>query len=296
MNFKKLWRNLTSWGCILLGNAMLAFLVAAFIIPHNILMGGTTGVSIILSRFIPVDTSILILIFNIALLILGFFVLGKKFFFTTVTSSILYPVLLNLMQRIPNIDKLTDDSLLAALFSGSLLGIAVGLVMRAGSSTGGTDIFNLVLSKFTHLPVSVFVWITDIVIIGGQALSLPPEKTLLGIVSLVIETLILQQVMILGKDQIEIYVISEKFEEIRYDLLMKLKAGVTMTMIETGLLGKNQKGVLCVIPPRKLYAATEMIQNIDPHAFITITKIKEVRGQGFTRTRLPVTPPKPEER
>ena len=100
-----------------------------------------------------------------------------------------------------------------------------------------------------------------------------------------IETLVLEQVMILGKSQIQLFVVSEQYEALRQRLLVDLEAGVTMTMIETGALRKEQKALLCVIPPRKLHAATKLICTLDPDAFITVTKIKEVRGRGFTLER-----------
>ena len=269
--------------CVLSGNALLAFLVAAFIIPHDIIMGGTTGIGIVLHKAIPqMDISLFVLILNSILLLIGLFTLGKKFAVTTVASSFLYPVLLGLFQRIPGIDSMTDNALIAAVFAGTLMGIALGLVMRVGSSTGGMDIVTLVLNKYTHMPVSIWVYITDFIVIGGQALFNPAEKTLLGIIVLVLETIVLDKAMILGKSQIQIFVISEAYEQIRNALMEQTEAGVTMTLIETGWLKKQQQGVLCVIPQRKLYAATELIQHIDPQAFITITQIREVRGQGFT--------------
>ena len=272
--------------CMLAGNALLAFLVAAFIIPHDIIMGGTTGIGIVLSRVLPgLDVSLLILILNLLLLLLGLVVLGKKFFLTTVSSSVLYPVMLGGFQRIPNIESLTADPVLAAIFAGVLMGVALGLVMRVGSSTGGMDVLNLVFAHWFHLPVAIFVWLGDIIIVGGQALFSSSEKILLGILVLVLETIILDKAMILGKSQIQIFVVSEKFEAIRTMLLNEIEAGVTMTMIETGRLEKEQKGVLCVIPQRKLYNATHRIQDIDPLAFITITQINEVRGRGFTVSR-----------
>ena len=272
--------------CMLAGNALLAFLVAAFIIPHDIIMGGTTGIGIVLSRVLPgLDVSLLILILNLLLLLLGLVVLGKKFFLTTVSSSVLYPVMLGGFQRIPNIESLTADPVLAAIFAGVLMGVALGLVMRVGSSTGGMDVLNLVFAHWFHLPVAIFVWLGDIIIVGGQALFSSSEKILLGILVLVLETIILDKAMILGKSQIQIFVVSEKYEAIRTMLLNEIEAGVTMTMIETGRLEKEQKGVLCVIPQRKLYNATHRIQDIDPLAFITITQINEVRGRGFTVSR-----------
>lgn len=269
--------------CVLSGNALLAFLVAAFIIPHDIIMGGTTGIGIVLHKAIPqMDVSLFVLILNAILLLIGLFTLGKKFALTTVASSFLYPVFLGLFQRIPGLDTMTDNPLIASVFAGALMGVALGLVMRVGSSTGGMDIVTLVLNKYTHIAVSIWVYITDIIVIGGQALFNPAEKTLLGIIVLVLEAIILDKAMILGKSQIQIFVISEAYEEIRQALMAQTEAGVTMTLIETGWLKKQQQGVLCVIPQRKLYAATELIQRIDPQAFITITQIREVRGQGFT--------------
>ncbi len=278
--------------CMLAGNALLAFLVAAFIIPHDIIMGGTTGIGIVLNKLIPgLDVSLLILILNLLLLVLGLVVLGKKFFLTTVASSVLYPVMLGFFQRIPGIESLTADPVLAAIFAGVLMGVALGLVMRVGSSTGGMDILNLVMAHWLHLPVALFVYLGDIVIVGGQALFSSSEQILLGILVLVLETIILDKAMILGKAQIQIFVVSEQYEEIRRMLLNEIEAGVTMTMIETGRLEREQKGVLCVIPQRKLYNATHRIQDIDPMAFITITQINEVRGRGFTVARNEISAP-----
>ena len=190
-----------------------------------------------------------------------------------------------MVQRIPGIDSLTDNPLLSALFAGGLIGIAVGMVIRVGASTGGTDVVNLVLHKWFHLPVSVFVYIVDFLILGGQALFSQPEQILYGLVLLVVESVALNQVILLGQSQIQIFAVSDRFEEIRRRLLGELRAGVTMVLIETGIAERQRKGVLCVIPPRKLYAAKELIHSVDPGAFITVTQIKEVRGQGFTLER-----------
>ncbi len=285
MTLTKLRKKAWTVFCIVLGNALLAFLVSAFIIPHNILMGGTTGISILLSKFLPFETALIVLVLNVTLLVIGLLTLGKKFFLKTVVSSILYPAFLALMQRIPGIENLTDDPLIAVLFAGALLGIAGGLVFRVGASTGGTDVINLILQKIFHLPLAVFVYAVDFIILGGQAFFSPTNSLLLGIIFLIIETIVLDQVMIFGKSQIQLFVVSPKYNEIREMLLTELDAGVTMPVIETGKLGTQQRAVLCVINPRKLYAANELIRNVDPGAFVTVTKIKEVKGRGFTLDR-----------
>ena len=286
----------TLWTCasILLGNAVLAFAIAAFTVPHGLIMGGVTGISLFLGRFLDLDVAAIVLILNLLALVLGLVVLGRTFLLATVGSSLLYPLLLDLTQKIPGIGSLTDDPLLASLLAGGLIGIAVGLVMRVGASTGGTDVLNLVLHKWFHLPVSVFVYLTDFTILGGQALFSQPEQILYGVVLLVVETFTLNRVMLLGQPQVQVFAISERYEELRKKLLVELQAGVTMVMIETGCAGQRQEGVLCVIPPRKLFAAKELIHAVDPEAFITVTRIQEVRGQGFSMARRDA-PLKPEE-
>ena len=278
--------------CILIGNALLGFLVAAFIIPHDIIMGGTTGIGIVLNRVFPeMDISLFVLILNLILLFIGLLVLGKKLFFTTAASSVLYPLFLALFQRIPGIEHLTDNSVLAGIFGGVLMGAALGLVMRVGSSTGGMDIVELMVAKWTHLSISLLVYIGDIIILGFQAFFSTPEAILLGILVLALESLVLDKTMILGKDKVQLTIFSESYEAIREALLNDVTVGATMLVIETGRLRKPGKAVLSVIPNRKLYQATEMIRDIDPEAFITIAKINEVRGRGFTLERTMIDEP-----
>ncbi len=271
---------------VLIGNALLAFLVAAFIIPHNIIMGGTTGIALVLHKFFNVDTALVVFILNLFLLVLGLVIVGRKLFFTSIASTVLYPLLLSLFQKIPNIDSLTDETLLASLFAGVLMGLSLGLVMRVGSSTGGMDIANLILAKLTHKSVAYFVYITDFIVVFAQAVVSDSESIMMGIVVLVLESLVLDQVMVFGKSQIQLFVISPHYSEIRMKFLTDLGAGVTMSHIKTGALSEEQLGVICIIPSRKLYAANEIVRSVDPDAFVTVTKIKEVRGRGFTEERI----------
>ncbi|MCR5208031.1 MAG: YitT family protein, partial [Eubacterium sp.] len=159
--------------------------------------------------------------------------------------------------------------------------------MRQGSSSGGTDIIGLIVNKYTHISVAVTVWAADIMVIGFQALTSSSESLLLGIITIILESYVLDKVMVLGKSQIQVFAVSKKSEELRKALLEDLYVGVTMSAIETGLTGEKQMAVMCVIHPRKLYSLTELINKIDPEAFVTVTKIKEVRGQGFTTERRP---------
>ncbi|MBQ7330331.1 MAG: YitT family protein [Oscillospiraceae bacterium] len=284
-NRKKVLKGVKEVGILLAGNLLLAFLINTFVIPSNIIVGGATGIGIVLSKFLPLDTATIVLIFNVLVLALGAVVLGKKFFVSTVASSLLYPIFLGIMQRIPALSLTTENPLLFVLMGGGLLGVALGMIMRIGTSTGGADALSQMLHKWTHMPVSVCLWMIDGAIMLSQAMLATTDQIIYGIIFLMVESLVLDKVMLLGQSQIQILAISDKYEEIRRSLLNELSVGVTMLQVETGCLGKQQQSILCVIPPRKLHEATQMILAIDPDVFMTVTKIKEVRGQGFTLER-----------
>ena len=271
---------------VLGGNAILAFSVAAFIVPHGIIMGGATGIGLLLSRVISLPLSSLILAVNAFLFVWGTLVLGKKFALTTIVSTFAYPAFLSVAQMIPGITELTDNIMLATLYGGVFLGAGIGLIVKVGSSTGGTDILALIFHKWFHIPVAVLLYVVDFLVLGSQIFDSTSEQVLYGIMTLVLETVFMNRVMLLGKSQIQLFIISDKYEEIKERVLKDIDAGVTMVHIETGYGGREQKGVLCVIQNRKLYSVREIVQSIDPKAFITITQINEVSGRGFTMERV----------
>ena len=271
---------------VLGGNAILAFSVAAFIVPHGIIMGGATGIGLLLSRVISLPLSSLFLAVNAFLFVWGTLVLGKKFALTTIVSTFAYPAFLSVAQMIPGITELTDNIMLATLYGGVLLGAGIGLIVKVGSSTGGTDILALIFHKWFHIPVAVLLYVVDFLVLGSQIFDSTSEQVLYGIMTLVLETVFMNRVMLLGKSQIQLFIISDKYEEIKERVLKDIDAGVTMVHIETGYGGREQKGVLCVIQNRKLYSVREIVQSIDPKAFITITQINEVSGRGFTMERV----------
>lgn len=284
---KKTWeKNLETVIGVLVGNLVLAFTVAAFLVPHGIIMGGATGLGLTIAHYVPLQLSLIIFVVNACLFLLGAVTLGKKFIFTTIASTFLYPACLSIMQAIPGIDSLTDNMMLASIYGAVILGAGVGIILRVGASTGGTDILALVLNKWLHIKVAILMYIVDFLVLGAQALFSDAEQIMYGLMVLVIETFVLNRVMLMGQAQIQLFVISEKYEEIRNRMLKEQDVGVTMVHVETGYGKEEQKAVLCVIPNRKLYATNEMIHTIDAKAFITISQINEVRGRGFTMERV----------
>lgn len=271
---------------VVLGNLLLAFTVAAFMVPSGIIMGGATGVSLIIARFLPVQLSVIVLVVNGILFLMGAATLGRKFIVTTIVSTFLYPMFLSIMQAIPGIDSLTDNMMLSTLYGGALLGIGVGIIIRVGASTGGTDILALVLNKYLHVNVAIMMYIVDFIVLGIQVIFSDAEQVMYGLFALVLETFLMNRVMLMGQSQVQLFIISEKYEEIRESLIKEQDVGVTMVEIETGYGKAQQKAVLCVTSHRKLYAINELIHLVDENAFLTISLINEVRGQGFTTARI----------
>lgn len=282
---KKWKKNLWTIIGVLAGNLILAFTVSAFMVPHGIIMGGATGMGLTISHYFPIDLSLIIFIVNAILFVLGAVVLGKKFAVTTIISTFVYPTFLSVVRQIPGVADMTDNIMLATIYGGALLGLGIGLIVRVGASTGGTDILALVFNKWFHIPVAALLYVVDFTVLGMQVFFSNSEQILYGILALILTTIVLNRVMLMGQSQIQLFIITELYEEVKEKMLKEIDAGVTMVHIETGYGKKQQQGVLCVIPKRKLYSVKELVQMVDPKAFITITQINEVRGRGFTLER-----------
>ncbi len=275
-------------GCgVLLGNICNALAVAAFVVPNGILMGGATGIGLSIDHFFSVDLSIAVFVINVGLFLLGAAALGKRFALTTLASSVLYPLLLGIFGRIPGLAAVSAGNvMLSSIFGGLLLGIGIGLIVRQGASTGGTDILAMVIGKHTHFSVAALLYVVDFIILGAQAFFSTPEQILYGVLALILTTLTMNRVVVMGQEQIQLLVISEQYEAIRGTLLDDLDVGVSMLLMETGFEREAGKAILCVVQQRKLHAVREAIRRADANAFITVSRVKEVSGRGFSMEKL----------
>ncbi len=270
---------------ILIGNFLLAFGVNGFLVPHGIIMGGATGIGIAINKFTGMNLSFAVWILNSILFFLGLFFLGKKFAMTIILSTIFYPFCLYILEFFPGISQMTENILLADIYGGLLVGLGIGIVVRQGASTGGLDIPPLILNKKFGIPVGITLYICDFSVLILQMFFSTSDQVLYGILNVCLSSIVVSYVTVMGQKKVQLFIISKKYEEIRQELLNDMDLGVTLVHIETGYLGREQKAIMCITTARKLYAANQMIQNIDPKAFISITNISEVRGRGFTLER-----------
>ncbi|MBR0293038.1 MAG: YitT family protein [Acidaminococcaceae bacterium] len=267
---------------MLLGNFAVAAAVIIFIAPQGIILGGSTGIALALTHYISFPLSATVFVINMLFFVTGLICLGKKFALTTIANSILYPLAMSLLEQLPIAGKpVTDNIMLAAVFGGVLMGGGIGLLLRAGGSSGGTDIPALILNKHFHLNVSVLLYVIDGLVLCSQAFFSSMEQILYGIFVLALFTMTMNRIMLMGKSQIQLFIISDESEIIRQQILAE-DAGATMFYVEKAFTGRQGKCIMCVIPRRKLYPITQLISATDPDAFFTISEVNEVRGAGFS--------------
>lgn len=273
--------KIKDWTAIILGNTINAFAVALFILPNGLAMGGSTGIALTVNHFFNVPLSLFVLIFNIAMFILGALLLGRKFAVTTAISTFYYPFMLEVFQKIIGSYSVTDDIFLNTFFAGLFMGASLGIVVRAGASTGGMDVPPLVLNKYFGVPVSVSMYAFGCLILAFQFLFRDTEKILYGVVLIMINALVLDKILVLGKQRVQLQVISEKSDEIKEAIMEKMVRGVTLMYGETGYMGEKCRIILTVVSNRQLLKTERLIKSIDPDSFVIVNSVKEVAGKGF---------------
>ena len=282
---KSLRSRLFSLLLVLVGNVLYALAVKLFILPANLISCGTNGLALVVSNLTPIPMSVFILGFNIFMLAVGWLVLGRQFAMTTILSSILYPVLLEVLNFLMGDYRITENLLLCALFGGMGLGISLGLVMRGGASTGGMDIPTLILKKFFHVPVAASLWIMDFSIMLMQLLFHHPEDLLYGVLQLIAISVTLNKVLLFGTSKTEVKIISSRSDDIRQAILSQVDRGVTLLSGKGGYLQNSTEIVLSVVSNHELPKIERLARDIDPECFMIVSRVTEVWGRGFSREK-----------
>lgn len=267
---------------VLIGNTIYSCGIAAFVLPNDLITGGTTGIALILEHYFGLPIGLSVAIFNIVMFILAILILGKSFALTALISTFYFPWILSQFQKVQFIQNMTDDFLLGSNFAGLMLGLGVGLVIRAGASTGGMDIPPLILNKKFGLPVSIGLYVFDFTILIIQMSFRDKERILYGILLVLIYSTLVDKVLLMGKTQMQVKIISDHYEEINKVIQEKLDRGSTFFKTESGYLRKDSFAIMTVVSSRELPKLNELVLEIDKQAFIVINQVNEVMGRGFT--------------
>ncbi len=266
----------------MLGSLIYALTLKLFLFPAELLTGGTTGIALVVNYFWNIPISVFVLVFNVLMLIIGWFVIGKAFAVTTLASTFCFPIMLECVERLLGDIVLTNDLLLCTIFSGLGVGISLGVVLRDGASTGGMDIPPLVLQKTLRIPVSVGMYFFDFMILLLQAVIRPMENILYGILLVMIYTIVLDKMLLLGSTRTELKIVSSKSKELCEAIQTQIDRGVTLLNGEGGYLHEEMQLVLSIISNRELIKVEKLVHEIDPECFMIVSRVSEVKGRGFS--------------
>lgn len=278
-HWKQLARN---WASIFFGNALYSLAVALFLEPSGLITGGATGIALAIGRLTGLPVSGLLLFINLAMLVWGWAVLGRAFALNTLASSVLSPAFLGLFEGLLAGRVLTEDIFLCTVFSGLGIGVALGLVIRSGASTGGLDIPPLVLNKWFKLPVSATMLTFDIAVLLMQAVFSPVQQVLYGVVMVLIHTIVMDKMLMLGASRTEVKIVSSQSDAICAAILAQLDRGVTILHGEGGYTREPSAVLLSIVSNRELPRLEKLAHSIDPTCFLIVSHVTEVSGRGFS--------------
>ena len=269
-------------GTIILGNVFVAFAVSTLVLENQLISGGVTGLGIVTNHYTGINISLIVGIINVLLFLLGLFFIGKKFALSTLISTFAFPVLLEFFNTNAIFHNYCQDTLLAVVLAGCLVGIGVGLMIR---SDGGMDIIAIILNRKLGIPVFIMVNVFDFIILCMQATFSNPTKILYSIVLVFVTSFMLNKTLTKGSKMVQLVVISDCHEMIKKMIIEEADAGVTSLYSQKGFNETDTKTLLTIIPPVKLTKIKEQIKLIDPVAFMVVATVDEVSGRGYTLER-----------
>ncbi len=270
--------RLKRWAGFLLGVLIVAIAYNLFLLPAKVVYG-VGGLGIIFNSLFKIDPSLVILVSSVILLFLSLILLGKEETKKTVIGSLLYPVFVKLTSSVGQIVDLSNtDPLLIVLFGAVISGFGLGLIFKAGFTTGGTDILNQIVAKYFKMSMGNSMFFTDGIIILSSVFVFGWTKIMYSIISLYIISIMTDKVILGISNSKAFYIITDHEEEVKKFVLKHLSHGVTILDAKGGFTGQNQKVIMCIIPTKEYFIAKEGIHEIDSNAFFVVTDAYEVSG------------------
>ncbi len=254
--------------------------VSLFLDPNSLAPGGVTGIAIILNHVTGIETGTWVLLINIPILLVGIWKFKLRFILSTLYCTALTSIVMNLLAPL---GAVTTDPLLSAISGGTLMALGLGMIMRMGATTGGTDIIvKLLRLGLPHLKTGFLFLVTDAIVVTLSALVFQNVDVALyaGIVVLV-NSVVLDRVLY-GCDGAKlIYIVSDKHEEIAKRLLTELDLGVTYLAAKGAYSGREKQMIICAMRKSLSPKAEDVVRKEDPTAFMIVTNATEIYGEGY---------------
>lgn len=278
--------HLKRFTLINIGVFIMALGLYLFLIPANLAVGGVTGLAMVIQSYFPsVNLGLLMAVFNVILLILAFTVIGKEFGGYTIYCSFFLSAVIGLFEAlIPLSGAIVDDMLINLVFGIVIQGVGMAIIFYQNASTGGTDIIAKIVDKYTHIGIGKALFLSDSLITLMAGLAFGPVLGLYAFLGIMVNGLVIDKVIAGFETKIHAMIISEKYELISAFIQSELNRGTTF-FNGVGGYTLEDKRILSVVLNRKQYMALKhYIKDVDPKAFITMSFVHEVIGEGFDLT------------
>lgn len=267
---------------ILIAAAALIYAVgiSLFLDPNQLAPGGVTGIAVILNRLVPIETGTLYFLLNVPIVILGIWKFGVRLIAKTAYAIVLVSMLTNLLGSAP---ALTEDLLIAGAVGGGLTAVGIGLIFKAGATTGGTDIIIKILRlKYRHLKTGFLFLCTDIVIVSMSALVFRNiEVAFYALLTVMVSGKVLDYVLYGGDNAKMLFIMTREPEKIGKRLMKELEVGVTYLHGQGGWTGEEREVVFSMVPNRLGAEVQDIVKQEDSSAFLVVTSANEIYGEGY---------------
>ncbi|MBP2241358.1 uncharacterized membrane-anchored protein YitT (DUF2179 family) [Cytobacillus eiseniae] len=268
---------------ILLGSAIFSFGIVHFNMQNNLSEGGFTGITLLLYFLFNWDPSYTNLILNIPLFFVGWKLLGRNVFLYTIIGTVSVSIFLWIFQRYQINMPLSEDLTLAALFAGVFIGVGLGIIFRFGGTTGGVDIIARLVNKYAGISMGKTMFMFDFVVITVSLIFyLSYQEAMYTLVAVFVGARVIDFIQEGAYSARGAMIISEFNDEIANKILNDMERGVTVLKGHGSFTKKEREVLYCVVGKNEIVKLKNVITSVDPHAFVSVSVVHDVLGEGFT--------------
>lgn len=268
---------------IILGVFITTFGQYYFLLPDNILGGGAAGMAMLFTSFVNLPYSIVLLVLNAILLILGIVLIDRSFGGMTLFAVAISTGLVALFDFVfPVSQAITNDTMLNMFFGNLLMAIGIGWVFNASASTGGTDILGYLLKKYFHVTFSTGTLIVNLAILLGTFSIFGIDRGLYATFGVIFQATVLNRVIAGGEGRFQITIMTSEVEAINSFILSELNRSTTLYHAEGGYQRKPRLVIISIVDGRQLLKIKQFVHQTDPNAFFYVNSITDISGLGFT--------------
>lgn len=267
-----------------IGTELLTIGLFFFLMPYNLTIGGVSGLSMSLNAFFPqIPTGIYMMIIDISLYIAGFLLIGKAFGIYSIYSSMLFSISTTILEKIfPNQQPITDDILVSLILGIMISALGIGLVLNQNASTGGTDIIALILKKYIDGNIGLFIFICDFFVVLFGCFAFDLSRAMYSLIGILINSTIIDRVVAGFNTKISVFINTTEYEKVNEYIIKEIDRGSTLFYAQGGYTRKERVVIHTVLDRKQFLKMKNFIHNVDPSAFLSVSQVSEVHGEGFT--------------